>query len=334
MIQLIKQSGTVTLYQTIYTESRLIMQHQGIVGAWVREEDVRQMRVSRFKRLGVQILQIVKELERQGYRELNETDYTKLIVQFPYDGGQEVAAIERRHMMEEVIHDGLLHTGNGYCEGGDIGSGTTNIFYYVLDIEAAVALIFEEMKIRDVQGKPKIAIQEGETYTVLYPERARFELIGEEEPWSWIPMTQAEDENVWRVIDQQFQFIPSTTVFPSFRAPSPFITYEVNYEKREEIERELGRILTELTVEGERVIALDWNHQGYWIDPRRPFLRNEEGDWMIPAVPDGDYSFFIARNFRWGYLGHPWEGSITLFGEEMISAFQGTDIFMNEIRRG
>ncbi|WP_238239674.1 DUF2716 domain-containing protein [Exiguobacterium acetylicum] len=334
MIQLTKQNGSDMLYQTIYTEGRTIVQHQGIVGAWVKAEDVKQMRVSRFKRLGVQILQLVEELERQGYRELNETDYTGLVVQFSYEKGQEEAALERRHMMEEVINDSLLHMGNGYCEGGDIGSGTTNIFYYVLDVEAAVALIFEEMKARDVQDEPKIAVQEGEVYTVLYPEGATFDLIGEGKPWSWIPMTQAEDEKVWHVIDQQFQFSPSTTVFPSFHAPSPFITYEVDYEKREEIERELKRILTELTVDGERVMALDWNHQGYWIDPRRPFLRNEEGDWMIPAVPDGDYSFFIARDFRWGYLGHPWEGSITMFGEDMISAFQGTDIFMNEIRRG
>ncbi|MFL0200509.1 DUF2716 domain-containing protein [Exiguobacterium acetylicum] len=334
MIQLIKQNGSDTLYQTIYTEGRLIVQHQGIVGAWVRAEDVKQMRVSRFKRLGVQILQLVEEFERQGYRELNETDYTELVVQFPYDEGQAEAALERRHMMEEMIDEGLLHTGNGYCEGGDIGSGTTNIFYHVLDVEAAVSLIFEGMKEHDVQGEPIIAISEGAAYTVRYPQGAPFDLIGEGKPWSWIPMTQAEDEKVWHVIDQQFQFAPSTTVFPSYHAPSPFITYGVDYEKREEIEQTLKRILTELTVEGERVMALDWNHQGYWIDPRHPFLRNEEGDWMIPAVPDGDYSFFIARDFRWGYLGHPWEGSITLFGEDMISAFRGTESFTNEIRKG
>ncbi|MGN7854066.1 DUF2716 domain-containing protein [Exiguobacterium acetylicum] len=334
MIQLTKQGDSGTLYQTIYTEGRLIVQHQGIVGAWVRAEDVRQMRVSRFKRLGVQILQLVEEFERQGYREVNETDYTELVVQFPYDEGQAEAALERRHMMEEVINDCLLHTGNGYCEGGDIGSGTTNIFYRVLDVEAAITLIFEEMKVRDVQDEPKIAVQEGAAYTVRSPQGATFDLIGEGKPWSWIPMTQAEDKKIWHVIDQQFQFTPSTTVFPSYHSPSPFITYEVDYEKREEIEQTLKRILTELTVEGERVMALDWNHQGYWIDPRRTFLRNEEGDWMIPAVPDGDYSFFIARDFRWGYLGHPWEGSITLFGEDMISAFQRTESFSNEIRRG
>ncbi|MGI1807073.1 DUF2716 domain-containing protein [Exiguobacterium sp. TDN 0502] len=334
MIQLIKQSGSNTLYQTIYTEGRLIIQHQGIVGEWVRAEDVREIRVSRFKRLGVQILLLVEEFERQGYRELNETDYTELVVQFSYEKGQEETALERRHMMEEVINDCLLHTGNGYCEGGDIGSGTTNIFYHVLDVEAAIALIFEEMKARNVQDEPKIAVQEGAAYTVRYPQGATFDLIDEGKSWSWIPMTQAEDEKVWHVIDQQFQFTPSMTVFPSFHTPSPFITYEVDYEKREEIEQTLKRILTELTVEGERVMALDWNHQGYWIDPRHPFLRNEEGDWMIPAVPDGDYSFFVARDFRWGYLGHPWEHSITMFGEDLITAFQRTKIFSNEIRRG
>lgn len=334
MIQLTKQSGSDALYQTIYTEGRLIIQHQGIVGEWVRAEDIGQMRVSRFKRLGVQILQLIEKFERQGYRELNEADYRELIVQFPYDEGQAEAALERRHMLEEIIDEGLLHTGNGYCKGGDIGSGTTNIFYYVLDVEAAVSLIFEGIKEHDVQGELIIAISEGEAYTVLYPEGAPFDLIDEGKPWSWIPMTQAEDEKVWHVIDQQFQFTPSTRVFPSYHAPSPFITYKVDYKKREEIEQTLKRILTELTVEGEGVMALDWNHQGYWIDPRRPFLRNEEGDWTIPAIPDGDYSFFIARDFRWGYLGHPWEGSITLFGEDLITAFQGTDIFMNEIRRG
>lgn len=334
MIQLTKQNGSDTLYQTIYTEGRLIVQHQGIVGAWVKAENVKQMRVSRFKRLGVQILRLVEKFERQGYRELNETDYTELVVQFSYEKDQEETALERRHMMEEVINDGLLHTGNGYCEGGDVGSGTTNIFYHVLDVKTAITLIFEEMKARDVQDEPKIAVQEGAAYTVLYPQGATFDLIGEGKPWSWIPMTQAEDEKIWHVIDQQFQFAPSTTVFPSYHVPSPFVTYEVDYEKREEIEQTLKRILTEVTVEGERVMALDWNHQGYWIDPRRPFLRDEEGDWMIPAVPDGDYSFFIARDFRWGYLGHPWEGSITLFGEDLISAFQGTESFTNEIRRG
>ena len=175
MIQLIKQSGSNTLYQTIYTEGRLIVQHQGIVGAWVKAENVKQMRVSRFKRLDVQILQLIEKFERQGYRELNEADYRELIVHFPYDKGQAEAALERRHMMEEVINDGLLHTGNGYCKGGDIGSGTTNIFYYVLDVEAAITLIFEEMKARDVQDEPKIAVQEGAAYTVRSPQGATFD---------------------------------------------------------------------------------------------------------------------------------------------------------------
>lgn len=182
MIQLTKRNGSDTFYKTIYTEGRVIVQHQGIVGAWVKEEDVNEIRVSRFKRLGRQILQLVEELERQGYRELQETDYTELVVQFRYDAGQEEEALERRHMMEEMIDEGLLHTGNGSCEGGDIGSGTMNIYYHVVDVEAAVALIFEGMKEHDVRGVPKIAVQSAESYTVLYPPGATFELMEDSVP--------------------------------------------------------------------------------------------------------------------------------------------------------
>ncbi len=181
MIQLTKRNGSDTFYKTIYTEGRVIVQHQGIVGAWVKE-DVNEIRVSRFKRLGRQILQLVEGLERQGYRELQETDYTELVVQFRYDAGQDEEALERRHMMEEMIDEGLLHTGNGSCEGGDIGSGTMNIYYHVVDVEAAVALIFEGMKEHDVRGVPKIAVQSAESYIVLYPPGATFELMEDSVP--------------------------------------------------------------------------------------------------------------------------------------------------------
>jgi hypothetical protein len=150
--------------------------------------------------------------------------------------------------------------------------------------------------------------------------------------WSWIPMTGAEDEQVWNVICRQFHFSPSTTEFPSFQVPHPFVTYSTRDVKWKEIETVLSHILITLTDEGERIMALDWNHQGYWVDPRQPFERDEEGTWIIPALPDGDYNFFIARDFQWGYLGHPWEQSVTLFGENLMTAFEESGVFPDVIR--
>ena len=36
--------------------------------------------------------------------------------------------------------------------------------------------------------------------------------------------------------------------------------------------------------------------------------------------PDGDYYFFVQRDLKWGYLGHPWRREIWLFGAPLIGA--------------
>lgn len=70
-------------------------------------------------------------------------------------------------------------------------------------------------------------------------------------------MTGAEDEQVWNVICRQFHFSPSTTEFPSFQVPNPFVTYSTRDVKWKEIETVLLHILITLTDEGERIMALD-----------------------------------------------------------------------------
>jgi len=57
---------------------------------------------------------------------------------------------------------------------------------------------------------------------------------------------------------------------------------------------------------------------------------------MIPVFPNGDYYFFIQKDFKWGYLGHPWEESITIFGEELIESFERNkpEMFQNILRQG
>jgi hypothetical protein len=62
------------------------------------------------------------------------------------------------------------------------------------------------------------------------------------------------------------------------------------------------------------------------IDPQLEFptqipWRVDNGDWIISIYPDGDYHFFIAKDFSWGILGHPWESTITIYGEKLIRFF-------------
>ena len=65
-----------------------------------------------------------------------------------------------------------------------------------------------------------------------------------------------------------------------------------------------------------------------------PTLQGRES-WRIPVLPDGDYSIFLAADFRFGIFGHPWEGTWCVFGTKLLAAFE-TDrprMFSSELRR-
>lgn len=142
---------------------------------------------------------------------------------------------------------------------------------------------------------------------------------------NWKCLTSEENKDVWNKIDVQFNFNPSTTKFPSFTVPSPFITYDVstfpNDKDLNDLEEKSLNVFQQLIQNNEYMYALDWQHPGYWINPYLNFQKDEFGEWIVPIFPDGDYYFFIQKDFKWGYLGHPWEKSITIFGEELINMF-------------
>ena len=88
-------------------------------------------------------------------------------------------ALKLRHSVEDLMNECLGWTGNGSCDGGDIGSGTANIFNYVVDVEKATQTIIEELKNNNLFDGVKIAYlnPEDEEYIALHPEGADFDLM-------------------------------------------------------------------------------------------------------------------------------------------------------------
>ncbi len=88
-----------------------------------------------------------------------------------------------------------------------------------------------------------------------------------------------------------------------------------------------------VTIPGERLFALDWQHSAFLFDPRK----KEEQQWVPLGIdpffnrtmyavfpgfyPNGDYCFFIDEQFRFGYLGHPWREEIWIFGDSLVAEF-------------
>lgn len=65
--------------------------------------------------------------------------------------------------------------------------------------------------------------------------------------------------------------------------------------------------------------ALDWQHTPYRYSPADHVLSSLE--YMpIPVFPNGDYYVHMSRGAGWGTFGHPWQQSLTIWGNELIDA--------------
>lgn len=147
---------------------------------------------------------------------------------------------------------------------------------------------------------------------------------------NWIPLKDKELKFAWKTFAREFKFKPSISRFPAFQALSPYITYDISayfedsflLHADEDLEKKaLLSFQENITGTDEYMLALDWQHECYWITPYGSFEKDEFGEWKVPVLPNGNYYFFLSKEMNWGLLGHPWEQSITIFGEGLIDSF-------------
>lgn len=75
---------------------------------------------------------------------------------------------------------------------------------------------------------------------------------------------------------------------------------------------------------GERLLAIDWQHAWYYLDPHAGITAATRDEWAMPVLPDGDSYNYVAPDFRFGSLtGWDRNWSVTLFGAELLAAFAG-----------
>ncbi|MEO0479358.1 MAG: DUF2716 domain-containing protein [Planctomycetota bacterium] len=152
-------------------------------------------------------------------------------------------------------------------------------------------------------------------------------------------------ESVWTPFDRRFKFQPSTTEWPGFREPLESITYDIGHVYGDphryarltlDLCRKLVGALRRCTAAGDFVYVLDWQHPSYRFWPHEPFEFASEDDWPIPALPNGDYYIFLARDREFGVLGHPWEKTMCTFGSALLDAIAQDlpALFDRPVRRG
>jgi hypothetical protein len=177
MLKLYKVDGSYTRYWEAWVDQGCIVIHRGTVGsigettavplAGVRSADQVIERESR-------------SVRAQGFQEIDIGNHRVVIVQYKIRDLGSSEDLEKRHQIEDCLNDCLGWTGNGHCDGGDIGSGEMNVFCLVVDPWAARDAIVRTLGETGLLKGAVVAVRnyDEESYTVLWPHGAtEFSLI-------------------------------------------------------------------------------------------------------------------------------------------------------------
>jgi len=113
-----------------------------------------------------------------GYKVLDEEELIEFVLQYDYTENQLEEALEKRNQVQEIMDEALGWSGNGHCDDGDIGSGTINIFNFVIDVDKALKTILDELENKQLLDGVKIAyVNDEEDYIQVYPSEGEFDLL-------------------------------------------------------------------------------------------------------------------------------------------------------------
>ncbi len=154
---------------------------------------------------------------------------------------------------------------------------------------------------------------------------------------------QAYNE-IWTWIEKELKFHPDCRdnshdfpYIPPFQFSGNYAVYGIDNmtdEHGDSMDDLIHQALCNATLPGNRLFALDWQHEGFLYDPRTEahdeiwvectFIKNNGYYTSIPDFyPDGDYHFFIDEHLKFGYLGHPWRKEVWIFGDALLKEFEG-----------
>jgi len=71
-------------------------------------------------------------------------------------------------------------------------------------------------------------------------------------------------------------------------------------------------------------LILRYNHRIRNLKDNPTFIHDENypcggyNAYFPEFYPNGDYFFFVAKDLSWGYLTHPWQNKIWVYGDSLI----------------
>jgi len=164
----------------------------------------------------------------------------------------------------------------------------------------------------------------------------------------WVLIENRLEENaVWDELNDLLNFTPNSgdktqCPFDFSKINGPVAAYDISgisitafeahnenghYRITDEI-AVLKSVFVDCMGTDEFMYALDWQHSVFKYNPRIEAaydhyeiyrtLPNETRAYYPDFHPDGDYYFFVAKDFSWGYLTHPWQRKVWFYGAKLV----------------
>ena len=132
-------------------------------------------------------------------------------------------------------------------------------------------------------------------------------------------------DDIWDKINNEYFFDPSSKNW--LNLPAPNKKYHLNKVWSDKQEKLVNSIFQ--SVDTTEMYALDWQHDCFVFDPRESipldhWYYDKAGDCNVyfPSYyPNGDFYFFVSKDWNMGLFGHPWKNEIYVMGEKLIKIF-------------
>jgi hypothetical protein len=141
----------------------------------------------------------------------------------------------------------------------------------------------------------------------------------------WRAMSRGQEDAAWNEYQERIE--PQGQV----ATPAHSMTWDIAHvyllgeDHLERLEEDLTlkalKALQGCTPPGEELLALNWNHPCYFLDPHAGLAGACPSSWAVPVLPNGDFYHFLARDYRFGILGNCVAMTMCVFGQELLDAF-------------
>lgn len=169
MKKLHKKEADRVLYWQAWEDDGAIVVQTGVVGA---AATATTRAIGPDQSIDDEIARLVADQHAQGYREFGADMRSSVVVQYRIDGWGTAESYEKRNRVAAIIDAYLRATGNGACDGGDMGRGTMNVFSYVIVLPIAWRGIRDVLDQHDLLDGAVMAIRlpdDDDAFDVCYP---------------------------------------------------------------------------------------------------------------------------------------------------------------------